>query len=277
MLENLPNMTDGDFLRISKFIYNGYGIKLPHSKKIMLESRLRKRLKSNNMESFEEYCEYVFSEEGKKNEVIHMIDVVSTNKTDFFREPGHFDYMTKHILPIFEEKGGGSLNVWSSACSTGEEAYSIAMTIEDFFQENLAIDYAVYCTDISSRVLQTGIKAIYDIERIKNIPLETKKKYFLKSKDEVNKTVRLVPSLRKKLRFNRLNLMDDNYVVPFEFDIIFCRNVLIYFDKPTQEKVLNKLCLKLKKGGIFFLGHSESLNGIKVPLKTIQPTIFEKI
>jgi chemotaxis protein methyltransferase CheR len=125
-------------------------------------------------------------------------------------------------------------------------------------------------------VLKKGAQGIYDEARVVNIPLKVKQTYFLKGKDENQRLVRVVPDLRKKLTFNRLNLMDASYNTPNDFDIIFCRNVLIYFDKATQEKVINKLCKKLKPGGIFFLGHSESITGISVPLQTIKPTIFRR-
>ena len=276
-MEEAYRITDTDFYRLSELIYNDYGIQMPITKKIMLESRLRKRLKAIKIDSFEVYVNYIFSPEGVKNELVHMIDAISTNKTDFFREPGHFQFMTETLLPEFQdEKSSNALRVWSSAASTGEEAYTIAMVIEEFLKNKRAFDYSIYCTDISTEALKKAVDGIYTYERISNISLDLKRKYFLKSKDKDKPTVRMIPALRKKLSFNRMNLIDDIYRVPYEFDVIFCRNVLIYFDKPTQEKVINKLCKKLKKGGIFFLGHSESLTGMDTPLKTIIPTVFIK-
>jgi len=271
-------MTDQEFKKLSILIYEGYGIKMPVAKKVMLEGRLRKRLIITKMSSFTAYCNFLFSKEGMKNELIHMIDVVSTNKTDFFREPGHFNYMTDFLLLEFQKESRGKpLNIWSSASSSGEEAYTIAITIEEFYKQNKTFDYSVFCTDISSEVIKKGVQGIYDESRISNIPLNIKKKYFLKGKEGNNNKVRVVPELRKKMTFNRLNLMDDSYSVPYDFDVIFCRNVLIYFDKQVQERVINKLCNKLKKGGILFLGHSESIAGINVPLETISPTIYRKV
>jgi len=277
MLGAMIRMTDKDFDKLSRLIYSDYGIKMPASKKTMLEGRLRKRLNVYNMSSFEEYCNYLFSPEGMDKELIHMIDVVSTNKTDFFREAAHFSFMQDQLLPLFRERGNGALKIWSSAASTGEEPYTIAITIEEFLQERRDFDYSIYCTDISTQVLQKGILGIYEAQRVANIPLELKRKYFLKSKDATQPKVRVVPELRKKCSFDRLNLMDKRYDTPSDFDIIFCRNVLIYFDKPTQEEVINKLCQRLKTGGYLFLGHSESITGISAPLKTIKPTIYQKV
>ncbi|MFW6227202.1 MAG: CheR family methyltransferase, partial [Bacteroidota bacterium] len=138
------------------------------------------------------------------------------------------------------------------------------------------LDYAITGTDISSCMLQAAVNAIYKEQRAEMIPLSLKKKYFLKSKNRENPTVRVIPQLRKKMAFQRLNFMDSSYAVNDTFDVIFCRNVLIYFDRETQEKVINKLCTKLKPGGIFFLGHSESITNLDVPLKQIRPTIFSR-
>ncbi|MDH5603016.1 MAG: protein-glutamate O-methyltransferase [Cyclobacteriaceae bacterium] len=270
------HLADKDFNRLSEFIYSNYGIKMPIQKKVMLEGRLQKRLRALGIKSFSEYCDYVFSKEGQDHEVIHMIDVVSTNKTDFFREPAHFDFMMEHVLPRFKDQSG-KLNVWSSACSSGEEPYTIAMVINEFNRkENAFINYDIFCTDISTDILGKAKLAVYKEDRIANIPLELKRRYFLRSKDKQNPSVRVVPELRRKLSFKRLNLMDPYYNVPTKYDIIFCRNVLIYFDFATQEKVINKLCEQLKPGGFFFLGHSESAIGKDVPLKLISPTIFTR-
>ena len=272
-------LTDEEFRKLSDFIFREYGIKMPPVKKIMLQSRLQKRLRELNMSNFKEYVEFVFSKEGQDNEVIHMIDVVSTNKTDFFREPVHFEFMTDVAIPEFveENRGKGTLKIWSAGSSSGEEAYTIAMTMSENKEKYPGLDFSILGTDISSRILQTAVEAIYKEARIEGIPLTLKRKYFLKSKDQTNPTVRIIPELRRKASFARLNFMDNTYNINETFDIIFCRNVLIYFDRETQEKVINKLCNKLKPNGIFFLGHSESITSMQVPLKQIKPTIFRKI
>lgn len=269
-------MTDDEFNGLSSFIYSNYGIKMPPQKRVMLEGRLQKRLRANGFTSYREYCEFVFSK-GQEKEIIHMIDVVSTNKTDFFREPSHFDFLTETVLPDFAENGSGPLKIWSSACSSGEEVYTISMVISEFNEKSTRpVNYNIFGTDISSDILDKAVLGIYKEERVKDILLELKRKYFLRSKDRSDGTVRVIPALRKKTSYKRLNLMDNVYSVPEKYDVIFCRNVLIYFDKETQEKVINKLCENLKVGGILFLGHSESILGQNIPVTQVKPAIYKK-
>jgi len=272
-------LTDAEFNKLSAFIYKEFGIKLPYAKKIMLQSRLHKRLKALNISTFKDYLEFVFSKEGQ-SEIIQMINVVSTNKTDFFRESAHFDFLRQQLLPQIAQTRNLSspLKIWSAACSSGEEVYTIAITMEEFRnQSQRKLEYSIIGSDISTQVLQIAQSATYPLNRIDVIPLELKKKYFLKSKDPDKQLVRLIPDIRKRVSFQRLNFMDSSYNIGTDkFDIIFCRNVLIYFDKQTQERVINKLCDKLADNGVFFMGHSESLAGINAPLIQIQPTIFRK-
>lgn len=272
-------MSDSVFEKLSSFIFKQYGIKMPPAKKVMLQSRLQKRLKEHKMTSYEEYCDFVFSKEGEALELVHMIDVVTTNKTDFFREPSHFDFLKQTVLPEFviKNKGHDKLKIWSAGCSSGEEIYTLAMVISEFSANNKRIDYSISGSDISSRILKQALDAIYTEERIQNIPMELKKKYFLRSKDRTKPLVRVVQSLRNKANFFRLNFMDDNYNISEKFDIIFCRNVLIYFERDIQQSVINKLCRNLKTGGYFFLGHSESITGMNVPLVQLKPTVFMKV
>ncbi len=272
-------LNDKEFEKLSTFIYSNFGIKMPKEKRIMLQSRLQKRLKALQMTSFSEYIEYVFRKQGNAEEIIYMIDEVSTNKTDFFREPVHFDFITNIVLPEIFSKDGRykKIKVWSAGCSTGEEVYTLAITFAEAKQNYPGIDFEILGTDISNKVLYHAAQGIYKDDRIFNVPFEIKKKYFLKSKDTQKKLVRVIPSLRNKTRFGRLNFMDASYGLNDNFDIIFCRNVLIYFDRITQEKVINKLCRHLNTDGYFFLGHSESITNINVPLKQIKPTFFRKI
>ncbi|TVQ14700.1 MAG: methyltransferase domain-containing protein [Bacteroidetes bacterium] len=272
-------MSDEIFEKLSQFIYSQYGIKMPMAKKVMLQSRLQRRLREMKMDSYEQYCDFVFSKEGEAIELVHMIDVVTTNKTDFFREPAHFDFLRHTVLPEFValNKQKTTIKIWSAGCSSGEEVYTLAMVLSDFIENNRNLDYSILGTDISSRILQKAFDAVYTEERVSNIPLELKKKYFLRSRDRAKPTVRLIPEIRKKASYQRLNFMDDSYHVQEKFDVIFCRNVLIYFDRDTQQKVINRLCSHLKSGGYFFLGHSESITGMNVPLVQLKPTVFMKI
>ncbi len=272
-------MTNDDFNRLSEFIFIQSGIKMPPVKKIMLQSRLQKRLRELKILSYKEYADYVFSPEGQKKEIIHMFDVVSTNKTDFFREPVHFDFLNDTVLINFinDQRLNYNLKVWSAGCSSGEEPYTIAITLNEFKNKNPKFDYTITGTDISTQILQNAAFAVYKEERIANIPLEIKKKYFLKSKEKEKKTVRVVKTLRDKVNYQRLNFMDNTYNIAEVFDVVFCRNVLIYFDRETQEQVIGKLCNKLKSGGYLFIGHSESIMAMNLPLEQIKPTIFRRI
>jgi chemotaxis protein methyltransferase CheR len=274
----LAKLDNKDFARLSEFITREFGIKMPAVKKVMLQSRLQKRLKELDLRSFQEYIDYLFSKKGMEEEVIHMMDVVSTNKTDFFRENVHFDFLLNTLLPDLCPPGQkGSLKLWSAGCSSGEEPYTLAIMLSEFKVKNPLIDFFIYATDISTRMLKTAMQAIYNEDRIDNIPLSIKTKYFLRSKNREDKKVRVVPELRERVSFSRLNLIDDFYPVPFVFDVVFCRNVLIYFDRAIQEKIIHKLCSKIRNGGYLFLGHSESIAGLNLPLRHIQPTIFMKI
>ncbi len=272
-------MADEDFTRLSSFIYNELGIKMPDVKKVMLQSRLQKRLSELKIATFKEYIDFVFSKEGKTEEIIKMIDLVTTNKTDFFREPAHFDFLLETALPqlIDNNREHTSIKIWSAGCSSGEEPYTLAMVLKEFSLNHPGMDFEILATDLSTKILDKAVMAIYADDRITGVPYELKKKYFLKSKDPLNKTVRIVPELRSKISFKRLNFMDAQYAVEKEFDIVFCRNVLIYFDRETQQQVITKLASKLKPNGYFFLGHSESITNMNVPLRQIKPTIFRKI
>ena len=270
-------MSDADFNRLSTFIYKEYGIKMPPAKKTMLQSRLLKRLRELNIPSYKDYIDFVFSKKGQMEELFHMIDEISTNKTDFFRESAHFDFLSQYLLPELYRANYRNLRVWSAASSSGEEPYTLAIVLSEFGALNSNFQFTITGSDISIKVLQKAVNGIYTEDRIEMIPMTLKRKYFLKSKDSEKKTIRVSQELRKKVNFMRVNLMDDVYSVPDNQDIIFCRNVLIYFDRETQEKVICKLCNKLRPGGFFFLGHSESITNMVVPLKQVKPTIFRKI
>jgi chemotaxis protein methyltransferase CheR len=274
---NNAKMTKVDFEKLSSFIYQQYGIKMPPIKKTLLESRLHKRLNALNMSSFKEYIELILNSKESDYEIISMVNAVTTNKTEFFREANHFDFLTSFVLPKLSERQNRMVKIWNAGCSSGEEVYTTAIVLSEFIENHTEMDYSILGTDISTDVLNKAITAVYPEERVHTIPLHIKRKYFLKSKEVQNKTVRVVPSLRKKVCFQRLNFMDNHYPLNQLFDIVFCRNVLIYFDKPTQEKVINKLCDKLAKGAMLFLGHSESITDMNVPLEQIKPTIFRKI
>jgi len=275
----LTELSSLEFSKLSNYIYSNYGIKMPIEKRIMLQSRLQKRLRALNIKSFKEYIDYLFNSSNSDSEIIHMMDVVSTNKTDFFRESQHFTFIYDEVLPEQYNKIGlgAKLKIWSAGCSSGEEVYTLAIIINDWVTKNNIGDYFILGSDISTKVLDSAINAVYPETKITEIPIETKRKYFLKSKDKTKKQVRIISEIRQKVSFVRLNLMMENYPIHEMFDIVFCRNTLIYFDKETQTQVIEKLLKKLKTGGYFFIGHSESIFDRDLPLKQIKPTIYKKV
>lgn len=214
-----------------------------------------------------------------KDELINMLDVVTTNKTDFFREPAHFDFLTNIALPeLALNRGigfnGQPLRVWSAGCSSGEEPYTIAMVLNEFAEHNTGFEYSIIGTDISTVVLEKCRQAVYKEEKAAPVSLELKKKYLLKSRNKDEKTVRICADLRNKVCFERLNFMDDEFSFEQPFDLIFCRNVIIYFDRPTQQQVLQKFMQYLNLGSYLFMGHSEALHGMGLPLHQLQPATY---
>lgn len=262
------------FERLSSYVTHEYGIKLPPVKKSMLESRLNKKIKSLGMNSYGEFLDYIFSDQGKQTELFNVIDLITTNKTDFFREPAHFSYLSGDFLPsCLTERS--NLKIWSAGCSTGEEPYTLTMVLEEFKKRNPVLNYSLLASDISLRVIQSAFNGIYTLDRLAAIPLEMKRSYFLRSKTNPN-LARIKPQYRRKIQYKRINLMDNGFgLLKSDYDIIFCRNVLIYFDKPTQEEVIRKFCSHLRPGGLLFLGHSESIMGMKLPLTQVRPTVYQ--
>jgi chemotaxis protein methyltransferase CheR len=276
-------MTTADFERLSRFIYSHCGIKMPPVKKTMLEARLQKRLRMLKIASFREYCDKIFNASDGADELIHMIDAVTTNKTDFFREPVHFTTLTETILPEFfagRERGvpRPPYTVWSSACSTGEEPYTLAVVLSEFERLNPGFAFQIAATDISTRVLDKARAGIYDESQTAVIPTALKQRYFLRSKNRAAGLVRVVPQLRQLISFQRLNLMEEAYGFrEGSIDALFCRNAIIYFDRATQGALLARLCRYLRKGGYLFLGHSETIHGFDLPVTRVTSTIYRKV
>lgn len=249
-VDSLLKMTDADFRQLSRFVQETWGIKLPANKKLMLEGRLRKRLSQLRMADYREYCEYLFSPEGHENEAREMIDLVSTNKTDFFREAEHFNYLVDEAVPELQSSqhvgdNKNPLKIWSAGCSSGEEPYTMAMVLSDYAEQHPGFRFSIYASDISQRVLQTAVMAIYAESKIAPVPMEMRKKYLLRSKDKTKQLIRFVPNIRRLVSFDRINLMNIEEQVDEAFHVIFCRNVIIYFDRDTQESLLNKFAHKL--------------------------------
>jgi chemotaxis protein methyltransferase CheR len=272
-------LSEKDFQAFSRYIFTEYGIKMPPMKRIMLQGRLLKRIRELKMNSYSEYRDFFFSKEGQEQELLNFLNVVTTNKTDFFREPVHFEFLKNQVLPAFAAGTNFDrpFRVWSAGSSSGEEGYTIAIALNEFKRQNPLFRYEILGTDISSQMLEVAARGVYKESKADMVPMDLKKAYFLKSKDRANPTIRVVPELQANLRLRYLNLMDSVYDVTETFDMIFCRNVLIYFDRVVQENVINRLCRHLRADGYFFIGHSESLSGMDVPLEHVKPTIFKRL
>ncbi len=273
-------LSDKDFQRLSTYIVEKCGIQMPISKKSMLTARIQKRLRLLKMDSFTRYVDLVMAPSEKNGELINFIDLATTNKTDFFREPAHFEFMETTALPDLLERNKSGLSrplaIWSAPCSTGEEPYTMAMVISEFAAK-VGGNYRaqILGTDLSTRALKHGMNAIYDMAKADPVPMAMKRSYMLRGKDRKNPRVRMNQQMRAMVSFKHLNFMDANYDVPKNMDIIFCRNCLIYFDRPTAADIVNKLCRHLQPGGYFFVGHSETLNNLNVPLVQVAPTIYQ--
>ena len=273
MSDGPDRLSPRDFQRLARFIENYSGIKMPPAKATMIEGRLRKRLRATGMTDLKQYCEYLFDKAGLAAEGIHLINVMTTNKTEFFREPDHFRFLSEHAVPRLMASGTGKpLKVWSAACSTGPEPYTLAMVLADLGGPR----YRITATDISTEVLEVAVSGIYPESMVGPVPPELRRRYVLRSKDRARREVRIVPELRAAVRFARVNLMEAPYQIEREMDIIFCRNILIYFDKETQQEVLRNLTSHLRVGGFLFLGHSETLAGFQLPVEPVGPTVFRR-
>lgn len=265
-----PKLSEKDFVRISHYIQSNFGIKLPASKLILVESRLIKRILKLNIKNFSEYVSYVFSADGA-SEKGELIDLISTNKTDFFREDHHFAFLTKHLAT---NRITHPIDIWSAACSSGEEPYTLAMVLEESKAQGLDGLNNILATDISSAILDKAKQGKYPVDKLSFVPKHLQKKYFNVQGDHASVHARL----RHSISFEKFNLVDDAEYsrITKRFEFIFCRNVLIYFDQPTQTKVVANLISKLSPGGILFLGHSETLLGRNLNLRQLQPTIYQK-
>jgi chemotaxis protein methyltransferase CheR len=276
-----PIMSERDFRRFSDFIYDQCGINLVSKKKTMLTGRLSKRLRELGISSFTEYFDYVTSSKGRSEELIRMIDAVTTNKTDFFREPKHFDFLLNRVLPNLVRSesaiSNSRINIWSAGCSSGEEPYTLAMILSEFFSAIGQGGFSILATDISTRVLNIAQKGIYPEDSVEPVPIQLKQKYLMKGKGSRAGFCRIVPELRKYIQFRHLNLTGgQNFGLRTKMDIIFCRNVIIYFDRNTQIHLFEKFYHQLKPGGYLFIGHSETLHGISDQFVPVSVAVYRK-
>lgn len=274
-MSTIPTMSDAELATLGQLIYQELGIVITQAKKTMLEARLNRRLRTLGLKSYKEYIDYLKSLRGLEVELPQMVDCVTTNTTCFLREPQHFHLLTDEVLPWFARTyPGETFRLWSAGCSSGEEVYTIAMILSQF-QERTPFTFSILATDISNRVLETAQRAIYPEEDIQYLPQQWKRKYLLRSKDRSRKLVRIAPEIRRIVQFRRLNLME-----PFQFreamHTIFCRNVMIYFDRCVQTRLVERFFQALAPEGFLFIGHSESLAGMNLPLRQRAPAAYQK-
>ncbi|MDA8388863.1 MAG: hypothetical protein M0Z58_09410 [Nitrospiraceae bacterium] len=275
----LPSLSTRDFKRLSAFVNARAGIKITEGKKVLFESRLQKRLRHLGLGDFSEYCDFLFSGEGIEAELHHMIDAVTTHKTDFFREADHFDFLSGVALPgLAEVPGKGRIVVWSAGCSTGEEPYTIAMILSEYAKgpAGAGLSFAILATDISNAVLQSARRAVYSEEQIVPIPVRLRERYLLRSRDRTKRIVRIAPELRAMICFSAVNLIENDFADIEPADIIFLRNVIIYFDREVQKKLLLAICGRLAPRGYLFMGHSEALHGFDLPLVRVGPSVYRR-
>jgi chemotaxis protein methyltransferase CheR len=274
----LDHLTQRDFTKLAKYIESTCGIKMPPSKMTMLEGRLRRRLGPTGQPNLSKYCDYLFNSGGIEAESVHLIDTVTTNKTDFFREPEHFRLLIDQILPeLMARTGRPLIKVWSAACSIGAEPYTLAMLLADEAKRQMGLRFVIFATDICTEALHTAVQGIYPEAMIDPVPPKLRDRYVMRAKNRARREARIAPELRAAVQFAHLNLIAPPYPFERDMDVIFCRNILIYFDKPTQQAVLSQLSDHLRPGGYLFLGHSETLAGFDLPLELAGPTLFRRL
>jgi len=268
-------LEDHDFNRLRDIVYKEAGIKLSDVKKILMQSRLMKRLRELRLDSFAEYYDYLI--ENYNEEKINFINLITTNKTDFFRENDHFEFMKNVLLPEYQRRGMKEIRIWSAGCSTGEEPYTIAMVISEFFGTSNPPEILILATDIDTQVLQKAKNGIYSEDHLATVDQKYLKKYFIPGTGENEGYYRVSDSLKELIYFRRLNLLQDEYPMKKQFDIIFCRNVIIYFDRETQKKLFAKFYHYLKDDGCLLIGHSENITSITNQFMLAGRTIYRKV
>jgi chemotaxis protein methyltransferase CheR len=268
-------LADADYEFLRRLVYEHSRIHLGPDKRALVSGRVAKRLRALNISSYHEYCQWLKTQ-ADAEELTDLVDVISTNHTHFFREEKHFDWLRAAQLPQWRRGHDEheTFRAWSAASSTGEEPYTLAIVLAEWF--GLDGNWTIDATDISTRVLARAEQAIYDGEKIAPIPRELLRRYFQRGVGQWDGCFRVREQLRQHVRFQHLNLLQPRYPFAQRFQLIFCRNVMIYFDRPTQETLIGKLTEQLEPGGHLLVGHSESLSGIRHSLRQLQPAIYLK-
>mgnify|MGYP006139450379 CR=1 FL=1 len=268
-------LSDQLFKLFASYIQTELGIKMPPAKKTMLSGRLLKRMRHLNIATYKKYYEFVFSAEGRKSELGFLMDAVTTNKTDFYREKEHFRILTEEVVPDLQKVYGNVLRFWSAPCSRGHEPYTMAMELAEYAMQHPPFDFWVLATDLSSGVLDIGGQGIYSEQEIQPVPLTMRRKYMRRGNVLGREVVKIIKPLRDRVSFHRMNFMDEHYGIRDKFHVVFCRNMLIYFEKDVQQAVIRKIADQMHPGGYLFMGSSESLNGLDVPVKQLHGSLYQ--
>ncbi len=275
-LDSTPELGDDDYRVVARFVDRHLGISMPATKKVMVATRLLRRLRTLGMTSYREYCAYLQQPQGIQSELLPLSDLITTHKTEFFREPKHFERLVREVLPDLARRNCLSPAVWSAGCSTGEEAYTLAMVLADYAERaGQRGTFSVLGTDVSGPCVEKARRAVYPHREIEAIPEPFRKRFLLRGVDSSAGLVRIGPALRACTRFECLNFMDASWPVD-RFDIVFCRNVLIYFSDERRFRLLKNLCSHLKPHGYLFVGHSESIHGLDLPVRPIAQAVYRK-
>lgn len=270
-------LTPQQFADFSDVIAGTLGIKMPPAKRVMLQSRLLRRTREVGLSTVAEYHARFFQDpEHQSQELEHLLNLATTNKTDFFREADHFAVLTKEVLPAWRRlnPSGGTFRVWCAGCASGEEAYTLAMCLAEE-QAVRPFDYSILATDVSTRALGIALRGVYAEERIAPVPAALRTKYLMRSLDRAVRQYRVIPELRSRIRFGHLNFLSEDYGIRDTMDVVFFRNVMIYFDRPTQQQVVTRLCRHLRPGGTFFTAHAETLQGLGLPLTPAGTAVYQ--
>jgi len=265
-------LTPREFEQFRKLAYDKFGLDLHEGKETLVSTRLSKKIRELNFRSFQEYYRHV-QEDSTGEALASLIDALTTNHTSFFRESAHFDFLRQTILPGLRDRD--RLSIWSAACSSGEEPYTIVFCLLEALGEAALGKIRILATDISTRVLASAQRGAYTAERFEAMPAAQVHRYLLRGESRWKGWYQVKPALRAAVEFRRLNLMEPfSHLGPFP--VIFCRNVMIYFDRPTQQDLVNRLAACLEPGGYLMIGHAESLNGVEHPLEYIRPAVYRK-
>jgi chemotaxis protein methyltransferase CheR len=271
VVDSIPVLSEREYEKISQLCYEHFGLDLRGSKQGLVAARLGKKLRELGLKSFQHYYDYVKADRSGAA-LATMVDYLTTNHTSFFREPRHFDFLRKTIFPTLRARP--HIHIWSADCSSGEEPYSIAMSLlEESPRE--AVKVRIKATDISTRVLEKATRGVYPAERLKDFPAGMMQRYMLKGQGDEADCYRFKNEVRSMIEFGHLNLME-RFPDGYSCSLIFCRNIMIYFDKPTQQSLVQRLSERLEAGGYLFIGHSESLNNISHGLEYISPATYRK-